>query len=89
MEKAQYVHKKKKRYLAQTLEEFERLVEPLLPNRDDKRVKDFKGTVRRKMHALAEDSVEIMSLEPGVEINAAATALRERVEPETRGATTA
>jgi hypothetical protein len=81
MDKAQYVHKRKKRYMAQTLEEFERLVEPLIP---PEIATEFKGIVRRKMHALALDSAEIINLNPGEEINGHAVELRDRLHVEGR-----
>lgn len=81
MDKAHYVHRRKKRYMAQLLEEFEKTIEPLIP-RDvaDK----FKGTVRRKLHALALDACEIISLKPNEELNGAMVELRDRMHIEGR-----
>lgn len=81
MDKANLVHRRKKRYMAQLLEDFEENVQPLLP----KDVADnFKGIVRKKLHALALDAVEIISLKPGEEINGAIIDLRDRLHPEGR-----
>lgn len=87
MDKAAYVHRRKKRYMAILLDEFERQVEPHIPADVAER---FKGRVREKMHALALDSVHVLALRPGEEINAAATELRDQLATSgrhTRGAT--
>ena len=76
MDKQAYVHRRKKRYMAQVLEQFERDVEPHLP---DGVADQFKGTVRQKLHALALDACEIMSLQPGEEMNQAAVDLRDQL----------
>ena len=81
MDKANYVHRRKKRYMAQTLSDFEARVEPHLPQDV---ADEFKGTVRRKMHALALDACEIMALKPGEELNGVALDLRDEVDPEGR-----
>lgn len=81
MDKAYFVHRRKKRYMAQLLEEFEKDVEPLIPTEvADK----FKGTVRRKLHALSLDACEIISLQPGEELNGAVIELRDRMHAEGR-----
>jgi hypothetical protein len=81
VDKAAYVHKRKKRYMAQLLEQFERDVEPHIP---PEAADQFKGTVRQKLHALALDACEIMSLQPGEELNGAAVELRDQVSLEQR-----
>ena len=81
MDKAAYVHRRKKRYMAQLLEEFERDVEPLIS--PDVAAK-FKGTVRRKLHALALDSCEIITLKPDEELNGVVVELRDRMHAEGR-----
>lgn len=87
MDKQEYVHRRKRRYMAQILEMFEELCEPHLP-RDA--AQDFKGTVRRKLHAFAIDVNQVTSLQPGEEMNGVAVDLRDRVwadtAPTTRGA---
>jgi hypothetical protein len=76
VDKQAYVHRRKKRYMAQVLEQFERDVEPHLP---DGVADQFKGMVRQKLHALALDACEIMSLQPGEELNQAAVDLRDQM----------
>lgn len=81
MDKANFVHRRKKRYMAQLLEDFEKNVEPLIPSDV---AAQFKGTVRRKLHALALDACEIISLQPGEELNGAVIELRDRMHVEGR-----
>lgn len=81
MDKAAWVHRRKKRYMAQALEEFDRLALPLLPPEVSDNVK---GIFRRKMHALALDACEIIALKPGEEINGAVVELRDRLQVEGR-----
>lgn len=85
MDKAGFVHKRKKRYMAQLLEDFEEHVEPHL---SAEIATNFKGMVRRKLHALALDACEIISLAPGEEINGAVIELRDRMHAEGRPITT-
>lgn len=73
-----YVHKRKGRYMAQLLEEFERSIEPLIPADVSA---DFKAYVRRKMNALAADAVELLELEDTA-INELATDLKDRMFPD-------
>lgn len=65
MDQAEYVHKRKAKYMAQVLEAFEEAVEPYLASDSAGAVQDFKGLVRARMNAFARDSIEIMSLRPG------------------------
>lgn len=81
MDKQAYVHKRKKRYMAQLLEDFEENVEPRLP---EDVAQNFKRMVRRKLHALALDSCEIINLKPGEELNGEIVALRDRLHIEGR-----
>jgi hypothetical protein len=66
-----FVHRRKKRYMAQTLDLFEEIVEPLVP---EHAADKFKGIVRRKFHALALDANEVHGLAPGEELNLEAIA---------------
>lgn len=78
MDRQQFVHKRKGRYMAQTLEEFERLVEPLIP---EEVAREFKGIVRRKLNALAVDAAELLTLsDDDLELNGYAQELRDRIE---------
>lgn len=67
--------------MAQVLTEFERLVEPLIPQDV---AEDFKGIVRRKFHALALDANEFHGLAPGEALNLEALRVRDRLHPEGR-----
>lgn len=71
-----YVQKRKGRYMAQTLEDFERLIEPLIPKEV---ANEFKGTVRRKMNALAVDVVEVFPPDTPIEINGYAREMRDKI----------
>lgn len=76
MDKQALVHRRKKRYMAVVLGDFEENVQPHLP---PDVAEAFKGIVRQKMHALALDAIEVMSLAHGEEINGAAIDLRDQV----------
>ena len=80
----EYVHRRKRRYMAQILETFEELCESQLSTVASQ---DFKGTVRRKLHAFAIDVTQAAGAES---INGVAQDLRDRVwadtAPTTRGA---
>lgn len=76
MDKAAQVHRRKKRYMAIILGVFEDHIERHVPQ--DK-ADMFKGTVREKLHAMAIDTVEIFTADPGEEINDHAQDLRAEV----------
>jgi hypothetical protein len=78
MDKVAFVHRRKKRYMAQILSDFDENVLKHLP-RDV--ADNFKGIVRQKMNAMAIDISEIISLAPGEQVNEDAIALRDRVFP--------
>lgn len=80
MDRADYVHRRKGKYMAQTLEIFERDIEPLLPAGSEGTAQSFKGLVRARMNALATDAVEIMSLDGGA-INGVAQDMRDSLSP--------
>lgn len=93
MDQRQFVDLARRRYLAQTLEEFETTVEPLLLRLADddltpaaralhaqdlsEAVVTFKHTVRRKLGAFAKDCKTAMTLSPDIAINADAIELRD------------
>ena len=58
------IHRKRKRYLAQTMDAFERDVQPLLPE-SHPAIELFKGVVRQKFNALAVDAAEVASISGG------------------------
>lgn len=78
MDKVALVHRRKKRYMAILLREFEEQVEPHVPKDKAER---FKGLIRQKLHALTLDANEIHSLKPGEELNGAAVELRDQIDP--------
>lgn len=78
MDRTEYAHKRKARYMAQLLEYFEQEVEPRLPADV---AKDFKGMVRRKFQALAVDVTEVLEMED-MAINQHAQDLKDRVYPD-------
>lgn len=78
MDKATYVHKRKARYMAQTLEAFEQQIEPHLPPEAAGDVQAFKGLARARFNALATDAVEIASVES---VNGVAQEIRDRLSP--------
>jgi hypothetical protein len=80
MDIAEYVHRRKRRYMAQILEDFEATCEAHLPQGA---AQNFKGTIRRKLHAFAIDISEVTTLKPGEEVNGVAIDLRDRVWADT------
>lgn len=82
MDRKGYVHKRKRKYMAQVLETFEKLIEPLLPKdkQTEKVVKDFKALIRARINALAVDACDVM----GNDLNGAGQELRDRLDPEGR-----
>ena len=78
MDRTEYVHKRKGRYMAQMLEEFEREIEPRLPV---EAAQNFKALVRRKITALAVDCLEVMDLEDTA-MNGVARDIKDRIHPD-------
>lgn len=74
-----WVDRRAGKYMAQTLEEFERLIEPLIPK---DQAHDFKGTVRRKFNAYAADMKELIELEDRATKNELAQEIVERIFPD-------
>lgn len=78
MEREQYIQTRVGRYMAQILEEYERLIEPRVP----KEVSDeFKPIVRRKVSALGADCKELLGLEDQA-MNGYARDIKDRVDPD-------
>lgn len=77
MDKEALVHRRKKRYMAKVLEAFERDIEPHVPA---DAANKFKGIVRQKLHALALDACEVISLKPGEELNGEVIDLRDQLQ---------
>lgn len=76
MDKAAYVDKRRKKYLAQVMEAFEELVEP--QTTDAESVATFKGLLRAKMNAIAVDAIDVFNLGE-VEINGFAVEATDRL----------
>lgn len=74
MDRSEFLQSRRGRYLAQTLEEFERTIEPLVP---EATAKDFKALVRRKFGALAKEAVDLMGLDG--EMNGIAQDMKDRL----------
>jgi hypothetical protein len=98
MDQRQFVDLARRRYLAQTLEEFELTVETLTKRIADEdlspaarallaqdlaeAIVTFKRTVRRKFGAFAKDCDTAMTLSPNIAINADAIELKEALHDE-------
>lgn len=85
MDRSGYIQKRRRKYLAQVLEEFEEKIVPLLPQNADGEVDAFKAMVRRKMNALAVDATDVMNLDG--EVNGVAVELRDRLHADGRPST--
>lgn len=79
MDKATLINKRKGRYMAQTMEAFEELIEPHLGPDAAGDVQAFKGLARERFKDLATDAGEIASLAPGAAINGVAQNIRDRL----------
>lgn len=83
MDRAYWLQGRRKRYLAQVLSEFERLIEPMIPTipaAEMPDVKEFKGIVRARFNALAVDATDIYEqTERGTQVNAEAQRLKDRL----------
>ncbi len=81
MDRSEYIHKRKRKYMAQVLEDFEQRIEPHLPESAAKEVDGFKGLVRMRMNALATDAVDISSLGENGAQNEMGQEIRDRLHP--------
>ena len=80
MDKAEFIHKRKGRYMAQFLEFFEEKIEPLV----SKEVSDeVKVMARRKFNALATDACEVVELKDEA-MNGYAIEMRDRLHPDAK-----
>jgi hypothetical protein len=80
VDKAQFLQRRKKRYMAQILEAFERDIESLLSREAAGAVQAFKGLVRNRLDALANDATDVFHLGNGT-VNGAAQEIRDRLSP--------
>lgn len=74
-----WFERRKAKHMAQLLEEFERDVQPLIPNEVAHR---FKSTVRRKLNSLGDDVKELVEMDDGVRTNELAERLLDRIFPD-------
>lgn len=80
MDRAQYIGSRRGRYLAQTLEEFEKTIEPLVP---EDVAQAYKAHVRRKFGAFSADCVELLGLEEkAMSHNGHAQSIKDRLSPD-------
>lgn len=77
MDRSQFLQSRRGRYLAQTMEEFERTIEPLVPADIST---EFKALVRRKMGALTKDATDLLELDG--EMNGIAQDMKDRLHPD-------
>jgi hypothetical protein len=77
VDKAAFLQKRRAKYLAQTLEQFEAEILPHLG--DDVDPEPFKAKVRTKFNALAVDAIDVMELGEDTELNGVAVAQRDRL----------
>lgn len=79
MKPTEFVDQRGKQYLRETLQVFEREIEPLLPKDRQTRVavEDFKDWTRRRFGALRADCRAVLDLEPDAELNVLGIEIRE------------
>lgn len=80
MDQAEYIRKRRAKYMAQVLEAFELDIEPHVTNKGA--VQSFKGLVRARFNALAVDCTDLMALNARAEqMNGAAQDVRDSLHP--------
>lgn len=84
MDIATFIQQRRKRYLAQVLDDFETTVLPHIPSDASTDVETFKARVRQKMNALAVDAIEAKELGDHTQINGLAVEHRDQVFPHGR-----
>jgi hypothetical protein len=72
------LHKRKSKYLGQTLNRFEIEIEPRIPKDVAER---WKAIVREKFKALEEDAAGLIELDDKTELNGHAQAVRDTLDP--------
>jgi hypothetical protein len=80
MDKSDLINRRRGRYLAKVLGDFEDTIAPLIPPGNEAAVEAFKGRVRANINALASDATELVELH-GVELNGVAQDLRDTLYP--------
>ena len=77
----EYLSRRRGRYLAQTLEEFERIIEPYLPVEAAGAIQSFKGLTRMRFAALAHDAADLIALGTDGHINGLAQEFKDKLSP--------
>ena len=73
------VQRRRGKYMAQVLEAFENRIQPHMPNAAAGDIQDFKGMVRDRFNALADDAVDILGGDMAQ--NGVAQELRDQLSP--------
>lgn len=77
MKPREFVDQRGKQYLRETLQVFEREIEPLLPEGSGPAIDNFKDWTRRRFGAMRADCKAVLDLEPDAELNALGIEIRE------------
>lgn len=80
MDRLGFIQKRKGRYMAQVLCEFEEKIEPHLPASAKNDARDFKAFVRARITSLADDACDVVTLGDG-ELNGVAQEIRDKLSP--------
>lgn len=79
MDKTEFINRRRGRYLAQILSDFENSIVPIIPDGNEQAVEAFKSMVRNKLNAMANDVTEVIELDG--EISEVGQALRDSLYP--------
>lgn len=77
----EFLNRRRGRYLAQTLAEFEDVIEPLLPPEAAGAIQSFKGLTRMRFAALAHDAADLIALGENGHVNGLAQEFKDRLSP--------
>lgn len=80
MDRTGFIEKRKGRYMAQILSEYEEKVVPHLPDSAHGDSQEFKAFVRSRLKSLADDAADLVELGDGV-VNGVAQEIRDRLSP--------
>lgn len=73
------VQKRRGRYMAQALEAFETRIQPHMPKAAAGDIQDFKGMLRERFNALADDAIDILGTDSAQ--NGVAQEIRDQLSP--------
>jgi hypothetical protein len=77
MKPREFVKQRQGQYLRETLQHFERHIEPRLGRHDQQAIEEFKDWTRRRFGALGADCRAVLDLDPEAELNALGIEIRE------------